>query len=217
MNVSQIINNLWDSLRRGELVLVERADSKDPYLGTYHLVTWGLDKDYRVLIVDVLDSLHLLVAKAKLAGVETEVFNDIEVIKIGGRMEVGRVVKAIEEVSEPIILSKKFTDAYEEILGSKAPVLTVVLGLEKLLMSCNFSSANVHALIKLMSRYVGDERRLSVYLLKTGIIGSERQSLVNLLEDIATTVIRVSKREKATEFQVIKSITSNLEDTALKI
>lgn len=68
-----------------------------------------------------------------------------------------------------------------------------------------------------MSQYIGDERRLSVYLMKTGIIGPERTSIISLFEDMATTVIWVSKREKTTEFQVIKSIASNLKDTALRI
>lgn len=217
MNVSTIIYTLWDSLKKGELVLVERTDSKDQYLGAYHLITWGIDKGYNVVVVDVLDTFHILKAKARLAGIDIDLLEKTDVIKIGGRLPSGNVVKTIEDVSEPVILTKKFRDVYEAVLESKSPVLTIVLGLEKLLMSSNFSPSNVHALINLMSQYIGDERRLSVYLMKTGIIGPERRSIISLLEDMATTVIRVSKREKATEFQVIKSIAPNLEDTALRI
>ncbi len=216
MNVPTIMQNLWGSLRRGELVLVEKTDAEDPYFGVHNLVTCGLDNGYNILIVDILDSLHLLTAKARLAGIETEVFTKAEVIKIGGRTQTGNVIKTIEEISEPVILTKKFKDVYEQVLESRSPVLTIVLGLEKLLMALEFSSANVHALIKLMSQYVGDERRLSVYLVKTGIIGPERQSLTALLEDIATTVIRVSKKGKTTEFHVIKSVTADLEDMVLR-
>jgi|GEM_PF-2946554 len=216
MNVSSIIQNLWGSLKRGELVLVERTDTGDQYFGAYNLVTCGLDNGYNIVIVDILDSLHLLTAKARLAGTETEVFTKAEVIKIGGRTPTGNVIKTIEEISEPVILTKKFRDVYEQVLESKSPVLTIVLGLEKLLMASEFSSANVHALIKLISQYVGDERQLTVYLVKTDIVGPERQSITALLEDMATTVIRVSKKGKATEFHVIKSITPNLEDMVFR-
>ncbi|AJC71427.1 hypothetical protein X802_04035 [Thermococcus guaymasensis DSM 11113] len=216
MNVSTIMQNLWGSLKRGELVLVERTDAGDQYLAMHNIVTWGLRDKYNILIVDILDSLHLLTAKARLAGIETEVFTKVEVIKIGGRIPVGKVIKTIEEISEPVILTKKFRDVYEQVLESRSPVLTIVLGLEKLLVASEFSSANVHALVKLMSKYVGDERRLTVHLVKTDIIGPERQSLTALLEDMATTVIRVSKKGKATEFHVIKSVTPNLEDMVLR-
>ncbi|ACS34633.1 DUF257 family protein [Thermococcus gammatolerans] len=216
MNVPTIMQDLWGSLRRGELVLVERTDAGDQYLDLHNIVTWGLEDEYNIVIVDILDSLHLLTAKARLAGIETDVLTKAEVIKIGGRTQTGNVIKTIEEISEPVILTKKFKDVYEQVLESRFPVLTIVLGLEKLLMASEFSSANVHALVKLMSQYVGDERRLTVYLVKTGIIGPERQSLTALLEDIATTVIRVSKKGKTTEFHVIKSVTPDLEDMVLR-
>ena len=216
MNVSSIVKNLWDSLKRGELVLVERVDAGDQYIEVRNLVNWGLEKGYNIVIVDILDSLHLLEVKARLAGVETEVFTKAEVIKIGGKIPTGKVITTIEEISEPVILTKKFMDVYEQVIESRSPALTIVLGLEKLLMASEFSLTNVHALIRLMSQYVGDERRLTVYLVKTGIIGPERRSLTALLEDMATTVVRVSKRGKATEFHVVKSVTLNLEDAVLR-
>jgi len=216
MDVPTIMQNLWGALKRGEVVLVERTDAGDQYHNLHNMITWGLRDEYNILIVDILDSLHLLTAKARLAGIDTEVFTKVEVIKIGGRTPTGKVIKTIEEISEPVILTKKFRDVYEQVLESRSPVLTIVLGIEKLLMASEFSSANVHALVKLISKYVGDERRLTVYLVKTDIIGPERQSLTALLEDMATTVIRVSKKGKTTEFHVVKSVTPTIEDIVLR-
>ncbi len=67
-----LMDSLWGgSLKRGgETVLIERTDSGDQYFGVYHLIRWGGTEEggYTVLVVDILDSFHLLRAKARLAG-----------------------------------------------------------------------------------------------------------------------------------------------------
>ncbi|NJE05571.1 hypothetical protein E3E36_05320 [Thermococcus sp. M36] len=209
--------NLWESLKKGEIVLIERADSGDQYFGLHQLVSWGKGRGYSVMVVDVLDSLHLLRAKARLAGLDDSVFDDIPVIKIGGSIEAGKVIGWIKDPSEPAILSRKFKEAYEEFLESNSPVLTVTVGLEKLFVAAEFSSKNVQAIIGSISRYVGDERRLAVILLKARVIDPSRQAVVRLLEDIATTVIAVSRRDKITEFHVIKSVNHRLEGMTIRI
>ena len=212
-----LITSLWESLKMGELVVIERTDSRDQYFGLYQLLTWGESKGYKIIVVDVFDSFHLLKAKARLTGINTEIFDRVAAIKIGGKIRTGRVVGAVEEVSEPAILIKKFKEAYEKALASDEHILTIVLGLEKLFIASEFSSKNVQAIIRLMSKYVGDERRLGIHLVKTSIIDPSKQSVINLLEDIATTVIRVSKKDKITEFHVVKSVNRRLEGMTVRV
>lgn len=53
--------------------------------------------------------------------------------------------------------------------------------------------------------------------MKTSIIDPSKQSVINLLEDIATTVIRVSKKDKITEFHVVKSVNRRLEGMTVRV
>ncbi|GAB6136487.1 DUF257 family protein [Thermococcus henrietii] len=215
--LDDIISGLWESLKRGEVVILERSDVKDQYRGLYQLITWGLSKGYSILVVDVVDSLHLLKAKAKLAGFDGETFEKVSVIKIGGKTKVGNVVAWISDLSEPVIVAGKFREAYEKFVEENAPVLTIALGVEKLFVASEVLPKNVHLVLSLVSRYVGDDRRLAVHFVKTGLLDESRRFLLNLLEDIATTVIRVSSNGKMTEFKVVKSIKKDMEGVSIRI
>jgi len=215
--VGSLISDVWDSFKIGELVFIERRDNKDHYFGLWHLISWGISKGYTVLIVDVLDALHMEISKSKLAGMKTPSVNEIYVIKLGGTSEDGKLVRRIADVTEPVITAKKFKDAYEDFLNEKAPVLTVTIGLERLLSIVEPQPKNVVALIDLMARYVGDERRLAVQLIKTNILGDQRNSVLQLLEDTATTVIEMEKKGKTTEIRITKSINPNLEGVVIRV
>jgi hypothetical protein len=215
--LGNIINGLWDSLKPGEIVLVERTDVKDQYFGLQHLITWGLSKGYTILIVDVVDSLHILKAKAKLASLDSDIFNNINVIKIGGRMKTGKIVACISDLNEPVILAGKFREAYEKFLEENAPVLTIALGIEKLFATFEVTPKNVHLLLSLLSQYVGNENRLAVHFIRTSLLDDSKKFLLEILEDVATTVIRVSSIGRMVEFHVVKAIKKEMEGVSLRV
>jgi len=215
--LGEIITGLWSSLKPGEIVLIERTDVKDQYFGMHQLITWGVSNGYTILVVDVVDSLHLLTAKAKLAGFDSETFESVSVIKIGGRIRTGKILTWINDLSEPVILIKKFREAYEKFVDEHAPVLTIALGVEKLFVTSEIMPKNVHIILSLVSQYVGDERRLAVHFVKTDLLDEGRRFLLSLLEDIATTVVRVSSNGKMTEFKIVKSIKKDMEGISVRI
>ncbi|AHL22965.1 DUF257 family protein [Thermococcus nautili] len=215
--LGDIITGLWNSLKPGEIVLIERTDVKDQYFGMHQLITWGLSKGYTILVVDVVDSLHLLKAKAKLAGFDGETFENVNVIKIGGKIKTGKVIAWISDLSEPVILVGKFREAYEKFVEENAPVLTIALGIEKLFATSEVAPKNVHLLLSLLSQYVGNENRLAVHFIKTSLLDESRKFLLGLLEDVATTVIRVSSLGRMTEFNVVKSIRKDMEGVSLRV
>ncbi|WP_457751859.1 DUF257 family protein [Thermococcus sp.] len=217
MLVQSILQKLWDSLKMGEIVLVERTDIRDQYLGIHHMIEWGMEKGYRTLIVDVMDSFHLVKAKAELNGLKTDIFNDVDVIKIGGKVRVGNLIEWIEDIVEPLIVVGKFREAYEKYLNENERTLVIVVGLEKLILASEIIPKNVHVVTWLVSRYVGDPRRLSAIFVKRYAFDRANQELLGLLEDISTTVIEVSSKEKMTEFKVIKSIDRELESLCIRV
>ncbi|CAI1492575.1 conserved protein of unknown function [Thermococcus nautili] len=215
--LGDIINGLWDSLRPGEIVLIERTDVKDQYFGLHQLITWGLSKGYTILVVDVVDSLHLLKAKAKLAGFDGETFENVNVIKIGGKIKTGKVIAWISDLSEPVILVGKFREVYEKFLDEHAPVLTIALGVEKLFVTSEIMPKNVHIILSLVSQYVGNEKRLAVHFIKASLLDENRKFLLGLLEDIATTVIRVESDGRMTRFDVVKSIKKEMQGVSIRV
>ena len=212
-----MLQKLWDSLKMGEIVLIERTDIKDQYLGVHHMIEWGMDRGYRILIVDVMDSFHLIKAKAGLRGLKTGIFNDVDVIKIGGKVQVGNVIEWIEDIVEPVIVVGKFREAYEKYLNENKKTLVMVIGLEKLILASEIIPKNVHVMTWLVSRYVGDPRRLSVLFVKRYAFDKGNQELLGLLEDISTTVIKISSKEKTTEFNIVKAIEPELEGVCMRI
>lgn len=217
MAVRDLLQKLWDSLKSGEIVLVERTDTKDQHIGIYHMMEWGFEKGYRVLIVDILDSLHLIKAKTKLSGLNEDVFDKVHVIKIGGKVQVGNVIEWIGDIIEPVIVAGKFREAYERFIDENPKTLVIVIGMEKLSLTSETIPKNVQVFIGLLSKYVGDERRLAVHFIKTYAFDGEKKFILGLLEDIATSVIRVSSEEKVTEFKVVKSIEPELEGLCIRL
>ncbi|GAB6100876.1 DUF257 family protein [Thermococcus atlanticus] len=213
-----VFETLWDSIIPGEVVIMERLSPGLSYIGLYDLVTWGIRKGYSILIVDVMDSLHLYRAKMELAGLNAEVLDDVEVIKIGGMIETGRVRYRIDETSEPRIMMQKFRMAYDSILGERKDGISLVIsvGMDKLFLT-PASSGDVLTIISALHRYVGDRRRIAVYMLKVNVLAHVAPYVIDLMEDLGTTIIRVSRKGRQAEFNVVKAINREIMGLTVKI
>ncbi|WP_297510710.1 DUF257 family protein [Thermococcus sp.] len=209
---------IWEEIKPGETVLFERTGEGDLTLGLYHTLTWAKEMGFRVVIVDVLNTYATLATKAVLSGFESELFQKVEVIKVGGTKVIGEIVAYITEISEPTILTKKFKEAYRRILeNTEERILAIAVGLEKLFLVSNMSPRGIQIIVDHLSEYVGRPERLGVYLLKRDILSGEKEFVIKLLEDIATTVIRTEKRGRMTEFHIIKSLNKELEGVLIRV
>jgi len=209
------LGEIGKGLKLGETVLFERTGDEEITLDLYYTIEWARKAGFRVLIVDVLDSYPTLVAKAKLSGLDTASFQDLDVIKIGCGRRKGNVIACIREVSEPVILIKKFTERYNSFLN--AGTATIVVGVEKLFTILDMSPIEAQTIISNVANYVGDTRRLGAYLVKRDLLPKNKEFLLKLLEDIATTVVRIEKRGCLTEFYVVKSLNKKLEGALLRV
>ena len=213
-----VVIEMWRSIRPGETVLFERTGEGNIGMGVYHTLGWGRSEGFKIVIIDILDSYSTLVSKADLMGIDASLFTNVDVIKIGGSRREGRVIAHIEEILEPAILSKKFQETYKPIITDpNRKVLVVVVGLEKLFIVSDISPRGVQLIVDQLAGYVGRPNRLGIYLLKRDILPPDREFVIRLLEDIATTVIRTSKAGRLTEFHIIKSLNRELEDVLIRV
>lgn len=111
-----IVRNVWDSIKPGETVLVEHSSLATPYVRLWQLISWAKEKGYQLLVDDVLDTLHLYKVQMRLAGLDTSILDDVKVIKLGGRLEVGQVVGRLH-VKEPVIRETEYRRIFDSLLG----------------------------------------------------------------------------------------------------
>ncbi len=209
---------LWESITPGETVLLERSGEGDVTTGVYHTISWAKSKNFDVVVVDVFDSYSTILSKAILVGLGEDIFEDIRVIKIGGTKKHENVISHIQEITEPIVLIRKFKEAYSPIIqNSKRTVLTIVVGLEKLFVASNLTSLGAQEIVNNLGSYVGNRGRLGVYLLKVDILPQEKDFVIKLLEDLATTVIKTQKIGRLMEFHIVKSLNRDLEGVLIRV
>jgi hypothetical protein len=209
---------IWEGIKPGETVLFERSGEGSIGIGVYHTALWAQEKGMKLMVVDILDAYSTLISKMKLMGMEISGLENVDVIKLGGVNNVGNVRARINDISEPVILSRKFNEAYRAILSdAEGQVLTLAFGLEKLFTALNLSERAIQLIIDQLAKYIGDERRLTIILVNNDTLPEDRKFVLNLLEDMATTVIRTSKMGRMTEFHIVKSLNQEIEGVCLRI
>jgi len=111
-----IVRNVWDGVKPGETVLVEHSSTGAPYVGLWQLMNWAKEKGYQVIVDDVLDTLYLYKTQMKLARLDAAILNDVKVIKLGGRLNVGQVVGRLR-IKEPVIREQEYRQIFEPLSG----------------------------------------------------------------------------------------------------
>ncbi|WP_297499176.1 DUF257 family protein [Thermococcus sp.] len=207
------VNWLWDSLKPGETILIEHDSLTSPVLGLYYAVKWAKEKGYKVIVDDILDGLYLQVSHLKLAGYETSFVDELQIIKEGGTIRVGNVVAHLR-LNQYAIRQTQYSRVYEPLI-SGGGVVNIVLGLDKLFLISDLRE-NMNTINAILS-YTGDERRLAIYFVNRDLMGISSPHFLPLLEEIATTVIRVTKERSRYVFSVVKSINNNLDGESLSL
>lgn len=199
---------LLDSLKWGETVLLEHDSLTSSVQGLYYIIKWSMERNYPVVVDDFLDTFYLYATHMKLAGFNTSILNNVKVIKLGGKLKVGDIVTRLP-VNEPEVYEKK----YAEVTGSlfkQGKVINPVLGFERLLM---FTNSNQEILMELNAvlEYIGNEKRIAFYIINEEVIEKSNPFIEFLLREMATTVIKISKKESRTVFSILRSVNNEID------
>jgi hypothetical protein len=194
-------------------VIVEHNSTVSPAIGFYHAVKWAKEKGYRVVIDDILDTLYLHTAHLELAGYDVSILKDLEVIKEGGVTKVGNVVGNLR-LKEYAIRQAEYKNIYEPLL-SGGNVFNIVLGIEKLFLISD-TRENMNTVSSILN-YTGDKRRIALYFINETLINACQSSLLPLLEEIATTMVKVTKEKSDYVFSVVKSINDELDGMTVRV
>ncbi|NJE08634.1 hypothetical protein E3E31_08895 [Thermococcus sp. M39] len=214
---------LWESIVSGESVLAEYDSLVLPYKGFYYLISWAKEKDYHIVIIDVLDTLYLYKTQIALAGLDTSIVDNAKVIKVGGRLNVGNILARLPATDFPKLL-KDFERIYDSHLSEikYENSIVIVLGLSKLLLLAESKFEGL-MVIDLLIRYTGTQRRTAFYFVNVDVLENSSCYLIPLLEELATTVIKVVRARKEEDIEpyvyvkVVKAINAELEGFKIKL
>lgn len=201
--------NIWEKTKFGETVLLEYNSIGFPSFGLYSLVSWARKNGYMVVVTDILDTLKIYMEHARLSGLDVNVFHDIKVIKLGGRLEVGNVLRRIP-ISEESVIEKEIAKLLESLFP-EGNVVNIVVGVGKLFALYSSSVRDTLSLVNFMLSFVGDERRKIFYFLNLDMIEKAEPMILPMFEEFATTVVRVNKRGSVFQFKVLKALNLELD------
>ncbi len=199
--------DVMDALKPGETVIIEYDSLTSPAVCFYYIVRWAKERGYRIVIDDVLDTLYLYRAHLKLAGIDVGDIDDVEVIKEAGLLNVGKVVARLE-LKQYAIRKVEYERVYEPLLD-RGQVIDIVLGSEKLFVISDIK-AGINLINAILS-YTGDERRIAFYFINRDLLEINEPRILSLLEEVATTVIKMTKEKSQYLLSVMKSINPDIE------
>ncbi|MBO8174170.1 MAG: DUF257 family protein [Thermococcus sp.] len=211
--MKSLISKIWDSIKFGETVLIEYNSITISYLGVHHLIRWAKRKGYPVLVDDILDTFYMYKAQMGLVGIDTRIVDEVDVIKIGGRLRVGNVLARIS-VKEASVREQEYAKIWEKATKGKK-VINPVLGIGKLFILSESKTECIDLINTLLS-FVGNKQRISYYFINTDLMKITPCALP-LLEELATTIVRINKHGKEFTIAVTKSINSEIDGVEIKI
>ena len=205
--MEQSLHKIWNSIKYGETVLIEHDSVTSPVLGFYHLIRWVREKENTVVVDDVLDTLYMYKIHLELAGFDTSILDELKVIKAGGRLEVGQILGRIG-LKEPSIRESEYRRIFKSI-SPNDNVVNPVLGFEKLLLIADSKQDTLTTMNTVLS-FTGT-KRIAFYFITTDLLEKSVPYALLLFENMATTVIKVTKEDRRFSFNVVKSVNNEID------
>ncbi|KPU62618.1 hypothetical protein EP1X_07940 [Thermococcus sp. EP1] len=211
--MEQSLHKIWNSIKYGETVLIEHDSVTSPVLGFYHLISWAREKGNTVVVDDVLDTLYMYKIHLELAGFDTSILDELKVIKAGGRLEVGQILGRIS-LKEPSIRESEYRRIFKSI-SPNDKVVNPVLGFEKLLLIADSKQDTLTTMNTVLS-FTGT-KRIAFYFITTDLLEKSVPYALLLFENMATTVIKVTKEDRRFSFNVVKSVNNEIDGMEVMI
>lgn len=205
-NLEKTVFVYAETIRPGELVLVEYTSKEPVCLLLYEVLKYARHNGIPYVIVDVLDGLHVVRAQFRFAGLDTSPIDGAQVIKIGGRLDTGRVLAKIDEVTELPILKRRFMELLESIgeeMGRES-LIRIVIGATELLQQLESDPMRREEFFASIIRpIVGNPRsRGLVFINRKRVEGP----CIKEVEEISTRVLRTRVEDGRFVVEVVKSI-----------
>ncbi len=182
------------SIKFGESVLVEYSPEAPIPIIFRETIEFLLSSRYNILILDIFDTLHMIKEPLKMIGWNTEKLNNIDVIKAGGIINNGNIVKRIDISKDPAVYTLEFSEFIKEYYATHRPTVLIALGIDKLirLYTNEVTSFEIH-IAGAMKKFLGDKSRLALYFANMALVPKET---LYEWEEIVTRVFEITLKGK---------------------
>ena len=185
-------------LQPGEIVVVEHT-SLDPFHLAVLLVMASRRRDMHIAVTDVFDQLHVVRSHLAIMGIDTGLIDDVPVVKFGGMLTTGNVIRRISILDTPTVWQMEYREALERI---PEPRLVLTLGFEKLItIKPEVPPSTMCRLFMMPSMGTGGE--VNVIFVNSDMLTE------NALEDIrelASRVFRIGLTKNMLTLTIVKSL-----------
>ncbi|MFA4639935.1 DUF257 family protein [Pyrococcus kukulkanii] len=187
--MSDVIMKLLDIPKFGETVLVKYPPSFVPEFMVLKVIQYAKMKNIKVLIDDNFDALAILETRLKILGVKYN-FDDVYVIKTGGKRKIGNVIAEIKKTSEPRVYLREYAKSFKEISEILGKYINIVLGIEELFKSMT-NPMEMYMSIFEIQKFLGNTHRKAFYLVNKDVLLTLPFPVRVEFSRIASTVVEV--------------------------
>ncbi|RLF91146.1 hypothetical protein DRN43_00015 [Thermococci archaeon] len=200
MSLGELLSYI-ESVEHGETILMEHSSTDPIHMIFKSLLSMVKPCNPSILIVEVLDTLFLIKKNLEAFGENTEFLDSLDVIKAGGAIEIGNVIKKFEVYEDPHVYMTSFLKALREYYEKNDFTITFLLGVEKL-VNLDQVDASIFPLYlgNVIESFLGHGNRIAVYFVNRELALS---SFLAHMEEASTRVVEI-KHEKGVMIAKIK-------------
>lgn len=202
LTTAEDMENLLGKITTGGLTVVENSSAFGIEFSLYFLKVFSEKSGIPLLIEDIFDTFPVYAKHLELMGFSMRT-EDVDVIKVGGSQEVGRVIGRIKFEEDPNVYQMKLERELEKVPYEK--YVHIVLGLERLLMFQR-GIYNVHTLMNIIRGKLGSGKSKNIYIIEVPVLKKLEFNPLPLLEDIATSVVHLSDEDELVKIRFKKAI-----------
>ncbi len=210
-----LLEDILNEIKFGESTLIECKPSYIPEFSVLAITRYARKKNLPVVIDDNLDMLHTIRTNLGLFGVEED-FRDAHVIKTGGKVEVGNVIRRISMTEAPSAYIQKYKQAAEEAFQNTRKAINIVLGLERLFYFVR-SAPEFYMIIISMQEFLGNKSRKAFYIIDKNVAKKAYINPLPELERIMSTVIEVEGKGISARLFFKKSASAKFRGKSIEV
>jgi hypothetical protein len=201
--VNDTIFMMFESIKPGEIVLLEYLPSYIPEFFVKEAIEYAKAKGMPIIIDDNFDTLPVIVHNMDMLGISIDM-DDVSVIKTGGRVEVGNVMAWVKFHPDPRVYLRNYINAAKRAFDEYPNAINIVLGLENLLRLPK-SVSEFYTIIINLGKFLGNEKRRAFYLMNREVINALPFYTAEEMRRIASTVIELRPYPTGARALFIKS------------
>ncbi|RLF91848.1 hypothetical protein DRN82_01535 [Thermococci archaeon] len=195
---------LWEVIRDkkfGETVIVENQASLGIEALLLSLIEYSRANNTPLLIEDILDTFPIYARHLELILGNLNLGNS-RILKIGGSDDIGKIAEKLKFETDLRVYLSRYKKAFYSISPNEN-FIDLVFGLDRL-FALNDTPMGTSELINSIKTYITNKNRLAFYFFELDLMESLSTSPMPLIEELATSVIRITQDRDTIVFTMIK-------------